>query len=186
MEFECIRNDVLPSQLDVPTTNDHIGEVERSVPTMKEHTRATIHGLPFKRLPKLMVWEIIFNSAKALNQFPAQNGISDTLSLLTILTGHPNPDYNDLKLKSGSYVQVLEDNNPTNTTASRNTGVIVLNPTGNARGDYFFMSLMTGHCLSHHQWTPVPMTDAVIAIVDEMAEVEGQPLIAGGSLSFEW
>jgi len=65
-----------------------------------------------------MVWEIVFNSAKALNQFPAQNGISDTLSPLTILTGRPNPDYNDLKLEFGSYAQVFLDNNPTNTTAS--------------------------------------------------------------------
>jgi len=48
-----------------------------------------------------MVKELVFNSAKALNQFPAQNGISDTLSPLTILTGCPNPDYNDLKLEFG-------------------------------------------------------------------------------------
>jgi len=95
-----------------------------------------------------MVKEVVFNSAKVLNQFPAKNGISDTLSPLTILTGCPNPNYNDLKLEFGLYVQVFEDNNPTNTTASRNTGAITLNPTGNAWGDYFFMSLTTGRCLS--------------------------------------
>jgi len=147
----------------VPAADDHIGEVECSVRTMKECTRATVHGIPFKHLPKLMVWEIVFNSAKALNQFPAQNGISDTLSPLTILTGCPNPDYNNLKLEFGSYTQVFEDNNPTNTTASPSMGAIVLHPTGNARGDYFFMSLTTGCHLSRHQWTPVPMTDAIIA-----------------------
>jgi len=175
---------VLPSQLDVPAADDHVGEVERSVRTMKECTRTTIHGLPFKRLPKLMVKELVLNSAKGLNQFPAQNGISDTLSPLTILTGRPNPNYNDLKLEFGSYVQVFEDNNPTNTTASQNTGAIALNPTGNTSGDYFFMSLTTGRCLSRHQW--IPMTDAVIARVEAMAEAEGQPLIAGGALAFEW
>jgi len=166
MEAKCIRNDVLPLQLDIPAADDHVGEVEHSVRTMKEHTRTTIHGLPFKHLPKLMVKELVFNSAKALNQFPAQNGISNTLSPLTILTGRPNPDYNDLKLEFGSYVQVFEDNNPMNTTASQNTGAIALNPTGNARGDYFFMSLTTGHHLLRHQWTLIPMTDAVIAHVD--------------------
>jgi len=101
---------------------------------MKEHTRTTIHGLPFKCLPILMVRELVFNSAKALNQFPAQNGISDTLSPLTILTGCLNPDYNDLKLEFGSYVQVFEDNNPANTTASQNTGEIALNPLGMPEG----------------------------------------------------
>jgi len=96
MEFECIWNDVLPARLDVPAANDHGREVKRSIRTMKEHCRSTIHGLPFKHLPKLMVKELGFNSAKALNQFLAQNGISDTLSPLTIMTGCPNPDCNDL------------------------------------------------------------------------------------------
>jgi len=31
MEFKCIQNDVLPSQLDVPTIDDHVGEVEHSI-----------------------------------------------------------------------------------------------------------------------------------------------------------
>jgi len=52
------------------------------------------------------------------------------------------------------------------------------------------MSLMTGRRLSPHQWTLIPMTNAmtnaIIARVEAMSEVEGQPLIAGGALAFEW
>ena len=102
------------------------------------------------------------------------------------MTGRANPDYNELKLKFGSYVQVFEDNTSRNTTISRNTGAIVLNPTGNAQGDYFFMSLVTGRRLSRHQWTNIPMTNAVISAVEAMAEKEGQPLIKGGVPLFEW
>jgi len=138
MEFECIRNDVLPSRLNVTAADDHVGEVEQSIRTMKERARTTIHGLPFKRLPKVMIQALVYHAAKGLNQFPAKNGISDTLSPLTIMTGRANPDYDELKLQFGSYVQVFQDNTPSNTTSSRNTGVIVLNPTGNAQGDYFF------------------------------------------------
>jgi len=47
MEFECIQNDILPSQLDVPAADGHVGEVKCSVRTMKECIRTTIHGLPF-------------------------------------------------------------------------------------------------------------------------------------------
>jgi hypothetical protein len=137
MEFECIRNDVLPSRLNVTAANDHVGKVERSIRTMKERARTTIHGLPFKRLPKLMIQALVYHAAKGLNQFPGKNGISNTLSPLTIMTGRANPDYNDLKLEFGSYAQVFEDNTPSNTTTSRNTGAIVLNPTGNAQGGYF-------------------------------------------------
>jgi hypothetical protein len=102
------------------------------------------------------------------------------------MTGRAKPDYNELKLEFGSYVQVFEDNTPSNTTSSRNTGAIVLNPTGNAQGDYFFMSLVTGKRLSRHQWTEIPMTNAVISAVEAMAEKEGQPLIKGGVPLFEW
>jgi len=128
MEFECIRNDVLPSRLNVTAANDHVGKVKQSIWTMKERERTTIHGLPFRRLPKVMIQALVNHAAKGLNQFPAKNGISDTLSPLTIKTGRANPDYNDLMLEFGSYVQVFEDNTPSNPTTSRNTGAIVLNP----------------------------------------------------------
>jgi hypothetical protein len=62
----------------------------------------------------------------------------------------------------------------------------VLNPTGNAQGDYFFMSLVTGKRLSRHQWTKIPMTNAVISAVEAVAEKEGQPLIKGGVPLFKW
>jgi len=62
----------------------------------------------------------------------------------------------------------------------------VLNPTGNAQGDYFVMSLVTGKRLSRHQWTEIPTTNAVISAVEAMAEKEGQPLIKGGVPLFEW
>ena len=48
------------------------------------------------------------------------------------------------------------------------------------------MSLVTGKRLSRHQWTEIPMTDAVISAVEAMAEKEGQPLIKGGIPLFEW
>ena len=123
MEFGCIRNDVLPTRLNVTAADDHVGEVKRSIRTIKERTRTTIHGLPFKRLPKrlpkLMIQELVYHAARGLNQFPTKNGISDTLSPLTIMTGRANPDYNDLKLEFGSYVQVFEDNDPSKTTTSQ-------------------------------------------------------------------
>ena len=36
-----------------------------------------------------MIQALVYHAAKGLNQFPAKNGISDTLSPLTIMTGMP-------------------------------------------------------------------------------------------------
>jgi hypothetical protein len=71
---------------------------------------------------------------KLLNQFPAKNRVSNVMSPLTIMTGRPSIDYHDLKIEFGSYAQVFEDNNPTNTVRSRTTGAIALTPTGNTQG----------------------------------------------------
>ncbi len=86
----------------------------------------------------------IENANKVLNQFPARNGVSDTLSPLTITTGRPTPYYNDMKIEFGAYAQVYENGGPTNTVRARTTGAIALTPTGNAQGGYYFLSLTTG------------------------------------------
>jgi len=184
MEFGCIRNEVLPTQLKVTAADDQVGKVKRSSRTIKERTRTTIHGLPFKRFPKVMIQELVYHAAKGLNQFPSQNGISETLSPLTIMTGRANPDYNDLKLEFGLYVQFFEDNDPSNTTTSGNTGAIVMNPTGNAQGDYQFMSLTTGKRLSRHQWTEIPMTNAVISAVESIGQERRSASYQGWSPTF--
>jgi hypothetical protein len=82
MEFECIQNNVLPSRLNVTAADNHVGEVELSIRTMKERARTTIHGLPFKRPPKLMIRALVYHAAKGLNQFPAKTAFP-TLSALS-------------------------------------------------------------------------------------------------------
>jgi hypothetical protein len=121
-----------------------------------------------------------------LNQFPWLNGISDTMSPASLVTGVPPPDFNQLKLEFGSYVQVFEANNPTNTPKARSLGAITLTPTGNANGDYYFLSLATGACISRHQWTVLPMPESAIARVETLAKDEGQPLIQERGLVVEW
>ena len=47
-EFECIRNELLPCNLNIAAKLEHVPEVERSVRTVKESIRYTSNGLPFK------------------------------------------------------------------------------------------------------------------------------------------
>jgi hypothetical protein len=186
-EFECIREHISPINLNTVAADGHVGEIERSIRTIKERNRSTVHGLPFKRLPRLMVREIVKHSVTCLNQLPATDGVSNTLSPLTIMTGKPNPDFNTMRLEFGSYVQIFEPTTfSTNTLRSRTTGAIALTATGNSQGDFNFMSLITGRRLSRHQWTAVPMTDAAIERVEQMAASENQPWIQSTGLLVEW
>ncbi len=69
MEFECIQHDFLPITLNLTPRDAHVGEVERSIWTIKERVRADIHAMPFKRLPKLMIMELVHRAVMLLNFF---------------------------------------------------------------------------------------------------------------------
>ena len=185
-EFECIRNDILPTDMNIVPADSHVGEIERSVRTLKERIRSTVHGLPFKRLPKLMIKELGKHGVQNLNRFPWKNGMSQDVSPNTIVTGKPAPDYNNMRIEFGAYAQVFEDNSPSNTNKSRSVGAIALTATGNENGDYYFMSLATGARISRHQWTELPITDTAIARVEALAANENQPLIQEDGLVMEW
>ena len=185
-EFECIREELRPINMNIVTADSHVGEVERSIRTIKERLRACVHGLPFRRLPKLMITQMVADSVRCLNQFPRTNGISSTMSPSTIVTGAATPDYNSMRLELGTYVQVFEEHDPTNTPRSRSLGAIALCPTGNTQGDYYFLSLSTGARISRHNWTVLPIPDTAIARVEALALHEGRPLIQERGFVVEW
>jgi hypothetical protein len=142
--------------------------------------------VPFKQIPRAMMRAAIEKANKALNQFSATNCVSDTWSPLTIMTGRPNPNYNDMKIKFGAYAQVYKDNKPMNTQRVRTTGAITLTPTGNAQGGYHFLSLTTGRKLSRQQWDELPTPGGVVEAVKRIAQTDNQPLIGHGVPLFEW
>ena len=121
-EFGCIRPAILPTEMNVVPPDSHVGEVEHSVRTIKDRLRTGVHGLPFKRLPKIIVRHMVTNATRCLNQFPRKKGISSTMSPATIVTGVGTPDYHRMKLEFGAYVQVFEDSEPTNTRRARSNG----------------------------------------------------------------
>ena len=177
-EFECIRPDMAPIYMEIVAADSHVGEIERSNRTVKERMRACTHGLPFRRLPKLLLVSMVADVIRCLNMLPVAHGVSDALSPLSIVTGAPRPDFNAMKLEFGSYVQILDAVGPTNTNRARTFGAIALLPTGNAHGDYYFLSLATGRArVSRHRWHELLIPDTAIARVEALAKAEKQPLI---------
>ena len=185
-EFKCIEPDILPINMNITDADDHVPEIERSIRTIKERVRSTIHGLPFKRLPRVLVRGLCEFAVTSLNQIPSENGVSTDMSPASIVTGKPPIDFNKLKLEFGTYAQVFEDNNPTNSTNRRTTGAIAMNPSGSAEGGYFFLSLLTGKRLSRQQFEVLPMPEWVIQHVEDMAEAEDQRLMNNGEALWEW
>ena len=102
-EFECCRDELSPIVLDIAGAWMHTGEVERPIRTVKEWV--TPHKLPFKKYPKVLTTGCVKYNIKRLNDLPPDEGISDTLSPNTLVTGAQYLDYNELvKLQFGDYV----------------------------------------------------------------------------------
>ena len=160
------------------SADDHVPEIERAIRTVKESIRTAIHGMPYSRLPRVLVKELTNHAIRTLNMLPHPDGVSSSLSPAAIVTGAPKTDYRTLALEFGTYVQVYDGTS--NDTKSRTLGAIATNPTGNSSGDYYFMSLATGHRIHRRSWTVLPISDAVISRVEAIAFEENMPPIDTG------
>jgi hypothetical protein len=108
------------------------------------------------------------------------------MSPATIVTGVGTPDVASMRIKFGAYTQAIKDLKPSNTLCARPLGTISLTPTGNAQGDFHFMSLATGARLSRHRRTELPLPDTAIARVEALAFADNQPLIQDTGFVVEW
>jgi hypothetical protein len=158
----------------------HVPEIERYIRTLKERARAAYNTVPVKKMPGLMISELVHASNYWLNMFPAHDGVSPTQSPRQIMTGQ-HSDYNlHGQLQFGEYAQVHESHD--NTMSTRTTGAIALRPTGNIQGGYYFMSLSSGKRLNRYAWTALPMPGEVIERVHKLAQRNP----AGGKIAFGW
>ena len=176
---------MLPARFDPAAADDHVDVVERSIQTVKADCRTLTHGLPFKRVPRLMAVEMVLHAIKCRNMLPANDGISSTLSPLSIVTGAGKVDYNHHRLEFGTYVHIFNDHHITNTIAPHTTGAIALNSVGNSKGDYYFLNLETGRRVSRHQWTVLPMPHSMIQQVHLLGLKDKMPMLNRRSLVFE-
>ena len=168
-EFDTLAGDMaaLGIALNTASNDEHVHDVERYIRTVKERCRAVYQMMPFTRFPARLIIEMVHYSVFWLNSFAHLNGISNTLSPRTIVTGMSVDFAKHCQIEFGAYAQVHEDHD--NTMATRTTGAIALRPTGNAQGGYYFMSLTTGRRLNRYQWTPLPMPQDVINRVHILA-----------------
>ena len=124
-EFESLRGDLAARgiHLNGVGRDEHVGEAERFICTIKERVRATYSTLPFKKVPMRVVIEMVYDAVFWWNAFPKSNGVSETLSPRTIVTGR-NIDYNrHCKFTFGEYVQAHEQHD-NQVSVMRTTGAL--------------------------------------------------------------
>jgi hypothetical protein len=149
--------------VNLASANDHMPEIECRIRVVKERCWATRHSLPFERIPKTMTIHIVLNVVKLLNFFPTKGGVSDTLSLKTIMSGETLNYKKHLSLQIGQYCQVHEEDHPRNSRLASTKGSISLGQRRNLQGGFKFMALNTGKKFVRRSWDVIPMPDIAIA-----------------------
>ena len=118
--------------------------------------------------------EFIYFVTLWLNAFPVKSGVSDTFPLRNILPRWRMDAKKHCRVIPGSYCELHDKPNPTNTTVGRTREGIALRPTGSLQGSVKFYCLNTGQVLKRRAFTEIPMPTAVIAKVDKIGKKENQ------------
>jgi hypothetical protein len=123
--------------------DEHVGDIERYIRTVKEQMCATYNTLPFTHMPPHLVIEMAKQAVFWLHLFPRVNGVSNHISPREIMTGQRIDYARHCRFEHGEYVQTHEQHDSSMTL--RTIDALTLWPTGNVQGTWYFMSLSTGH-----------------------------------------
>jgi hypothetical protein len=148
--------------------DEHVGDIERYVQTVKERMRATYNTLPFTHMPPHLAIEMAKQAIFWLHSFPRVDGVSDHMSPREIMTGQRLDYARHCRFEYSEYVQTHEQHDSSMTPCT--ISALALWPTGNAQGTWYFMSLSTGWVLKRNHATQLPMPHEVIDTVHRMAQ----------------
>ena len=174
--FECLRSTLatMGIKLDVCGAQDHVPEIERSIETIKERYRVTVHRLPFDPITHEMTKHGVIKDTRNLNAFPAKNGISDHYSPHVMITRQALDYDRHFKYEFGSFVQVNQHNDKQhNTMEPRTLDAIYLRPCTGATVGHYVLDLQTNRRITRSRVIPIPMTQAHIDRVEAIALDEG-------------
>ena len=110
-----------------------------------------------------------------LNNFPIINGVSAEYSPREIILHHRLSYKYHYRAPFGAYYETHEDKEPTNSMRSQSLPTICLGPTGNFKGSYQFLNLLTGLVIKRCAFVEVPAPQSVIDCVTTLAEKSGVP-----------
>ncbi len=169
MESEKLK-DVLPNiTINTTAAREHVGEIKRKIQVIKERARGTMATLPYLTLPKIMIIKLMHFCILWLNSFPVKLGVSEKWSPRELILRHQLDAKLHCKTPLGAYCKMHTDPDINNTIEPRTNWGICMGPTGNLQGSYKFMSLTTGKKIARHEFTEMPMTEAVMNLIKKWA-----------------
>ena len=91
-EFDKIEADIMPFTLNTQATGEHKPTSEQNIRMLKDSTRSTVHLVPYRKMPPVMIDYIVGQAQSMLNAFPSETRILTTMSARNIFEGNQNLD----------------------------------------------------------------------------------------------
>ena len=118
--------------------------------------------------------ELVYAGVFWLNAFPCKAGVSRNLSPRELVLRQKADFKKHCRVLFGSYCEVHDEPDPTNSMESRTSEGIALGPSGSHQGTVKFLNLSTGAVVRRRNFTIMPLTTAVKKRVDAMGKRERQ------------
>jgi hypothetical protein len=187
-KLKKLRNLVPVLAVNTTAAKEHVPEVKRRIRLIKERGRGILNTLPFKKMPQIMLIELIYHVVLWLNAFLTKSGVSETLLPREIVMRHKLNFTKYCRAQFGSYCKAHDEPVPTNTMVTHSTPAIVLGPTGNIQDTYKFFSLETGKKIKRRKLMAYPIPDLVIKQVEAFGKSSSGVFNFAdrNSILFEW
>mmetsp|Transcript_2109 Transcript_2109/g.4550 ORF Transcript_2109/g.4550 Transcript_2109/m.4550 type:complete len:337 (+) Transcript_2109:1032-2042(+) len=142
-QFDSMRGTLGSTDLNVTKAQKHVPVIKCKIQVIKERFRAIRSTLPFKLLPSRVIIKGVTYCVLWMNAHPSKAGVSNMFSPREIMTNTRLDYLKHCKVPFGTYCQVFQENQPSNTDLERTVDALCLGPTGNAQGGYKFFCLDT-------------------------------------------
>jgi hypothetical protein len=153
---------------------EHVSKVERCIHTIKERVRGLMTMLLFTHIPRCMKIEFVYFIVLWLKAFPVRTGISDWFSPPEILVRWQLDYKKHCRVLPGTYCEIHNKPDPSNSMVACTHKGIALGPTGNLQGSMKFNCLNTGRVLKRRSFTAMPMPQRIIKQVNTIRKCEKQ------------
>ncbi len=173
-EFEKLKPVMPTTECNTTAAKEHVSKAECTISTLKEWVRGLLAMQPFKHIPKRVKIEFVYFIVLWLNVFPVRTGVLSKYLPQELLVRWRSDYKKHCRVLPGTYCEAHGKPVPSNSMEPQTHETIAFGPTRNLQGSIKFYCLNTGWVLKHHSFTPMPMPNRIIKLVNATGQHEGQ------------
>ena len=149
MKFEKVRDKLAIVEVNTTVAREHVPEIERQIPLIKEHIRFKMSDFLCNPIAILVFIYVVYMCGIWLNAVPRKSGAVQGISPCNLVTGRTVNYNRDCRSFMGGYIEASTDTIVTNYSTPCTHRCITLGPAGNRQGSVKCFDLETCKVVVH-------------------------------------